>query len=76
MFRHASLVTVGMFGAEGGTISMCFQELESRKKDMVTHEVALKGFCIERTYITSVHISLAKTSCMGMPDFRERAKEV
>lgn len=55
---------------------MCFQELESRKKDMVTHEVALKGFCIERTYITSVHISLAKTSCMGMPDFRERAKEV
>lgn len=43
---------------------------------MATHGVALKGFYIERTYFTSVHISLAKPKDLAMPGFRERAEEV
>lgn len=73
MGQHGSLVP-GTLRAEGGSISVFFQDFQGRKKAMATHRVALKG--IKRTYITSVHILLAKTSYMATPDFWDRVEEV
>lgn len=71
---HGSLVTVGTLRdpGNGGSVSVCFHDFQSRKKDMETHEMALEGFCMK---YPSAHISLAQISYMAILDFREKAEE-